>query len=120
MRTFLFILTLIVAGCSSAEQQSVPDTETAPPGDTAGSTGPAGTDTMTDSDSAPAPGLVVLTETEYYTTGPQQSRPPDGKLSAGTQVHMVNDGGSYVQIESADGLQCWVSADTVGTASTSD
>lgn len=117
MRAFLFSLTLIVAGCSSAEQTSVPDTEAAPPGDTAGA---AGTDTMTDSGSAPAAGLVILTETEYYTTGPQQSRPPDGKLPAGTQVRIVNDGGSYVQIESADGLQCWVSADTVRTATTSD
>ena len=108
MRALLFVLTLIVAGCSSAEQQSVPDTEA------------AGTDTMTDSGSAPAPGLVILTETEYYTTGPQQSRPPDGKLPADTQVRIVNDGGSYVQVESADGLQCWVSAETVGTATPSD
>ena len=117
MRALLFILTLIVAGCSSAEQQSVPDTEAAPPGNTAGA---AGTDTMTDSRSAPAAGLVILTETEYYTTGPQQSRPPDGKLPAGTQVRIVNDGGSYVQVESAAGLQCWVSAETVGTATPSD
>ncbi|MCH2211495.1 MAG: SH3 domain-containing protein [Fuerstiella sp.] len=117
MRAFLFVLTLMVGGCSSAEQKSVPNTETAQPGDTAGRTG---TDAMTASGAGPVTESVIITETEYYSTGPQQSRPPDGKLPVGTKVRIVNDGGSYVQIESADGLQGWVSADTVGTGTTSD
>jgi len=120
MRAFLFVLTLIVGGCNSAEQKSAPNTETAQPGDTASSAGGTGTDVITDPGSAPAPESVIITETEYYTTGPQQSRPPDGKLPAGTKVRVVNDGGSYVQIESADGLQGWVPTDTVGTGTTTD
>jgi hypothetical protein len=38
---------------------------------------------------------VITTEVEYYTTGPQQGRPPDGKFRAGTKVNIVQEAGSY-------------------------
>jgi hypothetical protein len=34
---------------------------------------------------------VIVADTEYYTTGPQQGRPPDGKFPAGTKVSIVED-----------------------------
>lgn len=33
---------------------------------------------------------VIAAETEYYTTGPQQGRPPDGTFPAGTKVSVVD------------------------------
>ncbi len=41
---------------------------------------------------------VLAAETEYYTTGPQQGRPSDGKFPAGTKVSVVKDDGSYVLV----------------------
>jgi serpin B len=56
---------------------------------------------------------VIATETEYYTTGPQQGRPPDGKLPAGTKVSIVEDAGSYVLVRSDGGIEAYVAADAV-------
>jgi len=56
---------------------------------------------------------VVTVETEYYTTGPQQGRPPDGKFSAGTKVSIVEEAGSYVLVKSEDGVEAYIAADAV-------
>ena len=56
---------------------------------------------------------VIAVETEYYTTGPQQGRPPDGKLPAGTKVSMVEESGSYVLVKSEGGVEAYVAADAV-------
>ena len=48
---------------------------------------------------------VIAAETEYYTTGPQQGRPPDGKFPAGTKVSIVEDAGSYVRVWSDGGIE---------------
>ena len=56
---------------------------------------------------------VIATETEYYTTGPQQGRPPDGKFPAGTKVTIVQEAGSYTQIRSEDGIEAYVSSDAI-------
>jgi type II secretory pathway pseudopilin PulG len=56
---------------------------------------------------------VIATETEYYTTGPQQGRPPDGKFPAGTKVIILQEAGSYTQIRSKDGIEAYVSSDAI-------
>jgi serpin B len=56
---------------------------------------------------------VIAAETEYYTTGPQQGRPPDGKFLAGTKVTVVEKSGSYVLVKSEGGAEAYVAADAV-------
>ena len=56
---------------------------------------------------------VIVAETEYYTTGPQQGRPPDGKFPAGTNVSIVEEAGSYVLVRSESGVEAYVAADAV-------
>ena len=55
----------------------------------------------------------VIAETEYYLSGPQQGRPPEGKLPVGTRVTLLESGGSYSAVEVfgiKDGsFQAWVS-----------
>ena len=56
---------------------------------------------------------VIYAETEYYTTGPQQGRPPDGTFSAGTKVSVVEESGSYVLVKSDGGVEAYVAADAI-------
>jgi hypothetical protein len=56
---------------------------------------------------------VITAETEYYTTGPQQGRPPDGKLPAGTKVSIVEESGSFVLVKSEGGVEAYVAVDAV-------
>lgn len=56
---------------------------------------------------------VITMETVYYITGPQQSRPPEGKFPAGTQVNLVEHSGSYVRVRSEGGIEAHVGADFV-------
>ena len=56
---------------------------------------------------------VIAAETEYYTTGPQQGRPPDGKFPAGTMVSIVEEAGSYILVRSENGITAYVAADAV-------
>ncbi|QDV23166.1 DUF1559 family PulG-like putative transporter [Aureliella helgolandensis] len=56
---------------------------------------------------------VIAAETEYYTTSPQQGRPPDGKFPAGTKVSIVEEAGSYVLVKSEDGVEAYVGAGAV-------
>ncbi|MDG2127826.1 MAG: serpin family protein [Fuerstiella sp.] len=56
---------------------------------------------------------VIATETEYYTTGPQQGRPPDGKLPRGTKVSVVEMAGSYVLVKPESGIEVYIAADSV-------
>ncbi len=53
---------------------------------------------------------TVKMATEYYTGGPQQSRPPDGQLPPGTKVKIVEDAGSYVLVDAENGVNAFVSA----------
>ncbi|GEM_PF-6103886 len=50
---------------------------------------------------------------EYYKDGPQQMRPPDGKLPAGTKVRLLRSAGSYVLVESERGVRAYVAADAL-------
>lgn len=52
---------------------------------------------------------VVKFPTEYYIGGPQQARPPDGTFNAGTEVNVLEDAGSYLLVESKDGIKAFVS-----------
>ena len=56
---------------------------------------------------------VIAAGTEYYTTGPQQGRPPDGQFPAGTKVNLIEDAGSYVSVRSDGGIEAYVTADAV-------
>jgi hypothetical protein len=56
---------------------------------------------------------VLTADTEYYTTGPQQGRPADGKFLAGTKVSIVEDAGSYLLVQPASGLAAYITADVV-------
>jgi len=56
---------------------------------------------------------VITADTVYYTTGPQQARPPDGTLKAGTKVRVVRDAGSYCRVETEDGVVGYVGTDEV-------
>ena len=56
---------------------------------------------------------VITTEAEYYTTGPQQSRPPDGKFPRGTRVSIMEKSGAYVLIRTANGVEAYVAADAL-------
>ena len=56
---------------------------------------------------------VVMHDEPYYLTGPQQGRPPDGNLVAGTHVRILEDGGSYARVETEDGLTAWVSKSAI-------
>lgn len=56
---------------------------------------------------------VISGETEYYTGGPQQGRPADGRFSAGTKVRVLEKTGSYVRVRSEDGVEAYVAADAV-------
>ena len=56
---------------------------------------------------------VIAVETEYYTTGPQQSRPPDGMFPPGTKVNIVEKAGSYVLVQSEGGVNAYVATDAI-------
>jgi hypothetical protein len=55
----------------------------------------------------------VAADTEYYRDGPQQARPPDGTLPAGTLVRLVSSAGSYSLVETSDRLQVYVASDSL-------
>jgi hypothetical protein len=56
----------------------------------------------------------VLGATPYYLDGPQQARPPDGILAAGTAVILVKASGSYALVTLPDGRRAYVAADSLG------
>ena len=56
---------------------------------------------------------VIATDTPYYLSGPQQAWPPEGSLPAGTKVTLLEEAGSYCRIRSEDGLEAYVSIDSL-------
>ena len=83
---FFVLLLIIIVGCTDQPPQ--------PP--------PAPTFTHT-----------ITIDTEYYADGPQQARPPDGTMKAGTKVNVIEDAGSYCRVKSEDGIEVYVVADSV-------
>ena len=59
------------------------------------------------------PTHVVISDTPYYLTGPQQSRPPEGSLKAGTKVLVVQDGSSYVVVQAINGPTAYITASAI-------
>jgi serpin B len=59
------------------------------------------------------PTHVIIAETEYYTDGPQQSRPPDGRFPAGTKVTILEKAGSYLVVRSDSGVKAYIAAAAV-------
>lgn len=59
------------------------------------------------------PTHVVQRDAEYYLTGPQQARPPDGTLPAGSRVTLLRDAGSYCLVRSAEGVEAYVATDVL-------
>jgi serpin B len=59
------------------------------------------------------PTHLIAADTEYYTTGPQQGRPPDGMVKTGTRVQFVKAGGSYSQVKTDTGLVAFVAANAL-------
>lgn len=61
-----------------------------------------------------SPWTHTLTRDEpYYLTGPQQGRPPDGRLKAGTKVSLLETAGSYARITAEDETTVWVATDAL-------
>ncbi len=56
---------------------------------------------------------TVATETPFYLDGPQQARPPDGTVAAGTRVTLVSAAGSYAQVLLPDGRRAYVATDSL-------
>lgn len=56
---------------------------------------------------------TITTDTKYYMSGPQQSRPPEGTFKAGTKVSLIQTSGSYSLVKSEDGVQAYVSSSSI-------
>ena len=56
---------------------------------------------------------TITTDTEYYLSGPQQARPPEGKLKAGTKVEVLEEAGSYCRVKSEDDVVGFVVTDSL-------
>lgn len=63
---------------------------------------------------------VIISETAYYTTGPQQGRPPDGTFPAGTRVNVIEEAGSYTRVRSENGVEAFVAADALKESTSPD
>ena len=63
----------------------------------------------------PAPTFThtITIDTEYYTDGPQQARPPDGTMKAGTKVTLVEEAGSYCRVKSEDEIEGYVAVESL-------
>jgi hypothetical protein len=56
---------------------------------------------------------VLNADVPYYSTGPQQAKPPDGTFKAGSKVVFIQDAGSYSEVETEDGIKGFVSTDAL-------
>jgi hypothetical protein len=56
---------------------------------------------------------LVASDTAYYLSGPQQARPPEGTLPAGTKVTLLEEAGSYCRVRSQEGIEAYVSTNSL-------
>jgi len=56
---------------------------------------------------------AVTGDTPFYLDGPQQARPADGTLAAGSRVTLVRAEGSYAQVVMPDGRRAYVATDSL-------
>lgn len=61
---------------------------------------------------------TITIDTEYYTDGPQQARPPDGRMKAGTKVTLVEEAGSYCRVKSENGVEGYITVESLEAART--
>ena len=104
-RLLLLLVIALVPGCSGDAPTPAPTLETpASPQVEQPAEGP---------ESATSSGHVLAADTEYYIDGPQQSRPPDGTLKAGTKVMVIEDAGSYCRVRGEDGTVAFIATDAI-------
>jgi len=111
---FVCVATLMTLAACSSRTSGLPDESGG--GRTSGGEESDSRDLLSDASAESSTGTfthLIGTETEYYTTGPQQGRPPDGEFSAGTQVNIVEEAGSYTLVQSEDGMQAYVVSDAL-------
>lgn len=66
---------------------------------------------------APEGSSYVLTvDAEYYTSGPQQGRPPDGTWKAGTRVILLQKSDGYSLVADREGTQAYVNTESLERA----
>ena len=105
-RLLLLLVIAFVAGCSNDTPALAPTPETPAPQVEAPAT-----------ESEPAVSAHALAaDAEYYLDGPQQSRPPDGTLKAGTKVMVIEDAGSYCRVRSEDGILAFIATNAIKAA----
>ena len=63
-------------------------------------------------ESVPKMTHIITADTPYYLNGPQQARPSDGTLKAGTQITVVENQGSYSVVRTKDGIKAHVASNT--------
>ncbi|HEX5105245.1 MAG TPA: serpin family protein [Pirellulaceae bacterium] len=56
---------------------------------------------------------LIAADTPYYKSGPQQGRPADGTLKAGTRVQLVKAAGSFSQVKADSGVVAYVAAQSL-------
>ncbi len=59
---------------------------------------------------------VVVRDTPYYASSPQQGRPADGTLPAGMPVRVIQEGGSYSQVDYEEGGPVYVASQDLKAA----
>ena len=52
---------------------------------------------------------ILISETVYYLSGPQQDMPPEGRFKVGQKVTLIENAGSYSYVESDDGITAYIS-----------
>jgi hypothetical protein len=107
-RLLLPLVIALVPGCSGDAPELAPNPET-----------PAAPQ-VEQPESAISSGHALAANTEYYLDGPQQARPPDGTLKAGTKVMVIEDAGSYCRVRSEDGIVAFIAADAIKTPDVAD
>ncbi len=92
------------------QEQQQPKTKEAKPGET-----PQAPANPEPGAAGPGPKWThqLVRAVEYYNDGPQQMRPPDGKLPAGAKVRVIRSAGSYALVESESGVRAYVAADAL-------
>ncbi len=63
---------------------------------------------------------MVPTDTVYYTTGPQQGRPPDGTFGVGTKVWLLEKNGSYARVRTGTDIEAYVAIESLAPLPTSE
>lgn len=118
MRPPFFLLPAIVfvlVGCQDVEQsqREVVRNELGEPAKPNEPTGEHEVKSATDEDRATR---VIVADSVYYNSGPQQARPPDGTFKAGTKVTLLENAGSYSLVRSVDGVETFVASDVLKKA----